>query len=71
MNPPFSAVANVDRRMADAPLAAHLLGALPAWPKAAGWSRSPERAARPDNPVWTDAFLRLQERGRIPVLGRR
>ena len=27
--------------------------------RAAGWSRSPARAVRPDNPAWRDAFVRL------------
>ena len=43
MNPPFSAIANVDRRMADAALAAYLARPWRGSPMAAGWSRSPGR----------------------------
>jgi predicted RNA methylase len=42
MNPPFSVVANVDRRMADAALR-HIASALARLPKAVGLSQSPGR----------------------------
>ena len=34
-------------------------------PTAGGWSRSPARTSRPTIPAWRDAFVRLQERGRV------
>ena len=46
MNPPFSALANVDRRMADAALRQSPRRSRVS-PKAADWSRSPAQAARP------------------------
>ena len=64
MNPPFSALANVDRRMADAALR-HIASALT---RLAGGGRLVAITGAncaPDNPVWADAFVRLQERGRI------
>ena len=65
MNPPFSVVGQCRRPHRRRRLAPCRLGAWRASPKAAGWSRSPARAARPDNPSWRDAFVRLQERGRV------
>ncbi len=72
MNPPFSAVANVDRRMADAALR-HIASALARLPEGGRLVAITGTSCSPDNPVWTDAFVRLQERGRVvftaPVAG--
>ena len=64
MNPPFSAVANVDRRMADAALR-HIASALARLPKGGRQVAITGASCSPDNPVWRDAFVRLQERGRV------
>lgn len=64
MNPPFSAVANVDRRMADAALR-HIASALARLPEGGRLVAITGGSCSPDNPVWTDAFIRLQERGRV------
>jgi hypothetical protein len=63
MNPPFSAMANVEGRIADAAYR-HVASAL------ARLARRPAGAITgasfaPDNPAWRDAFVRLQERGRV------
>jgi predicted RNA methylase len=64
MNPPFSAVANVDRRMADAALR-HIASALARLPDGGRLVAITGASCSPDNPIWTDAFVRLQERGRV------
>ncbi|KMJ99809.1 putative RNA methylase [Bradyrhizobium japonicum] len=64
MNPPFSAVANVDRRMADAALR-HIASALARLPEGGRLVAITGASCSPDNPVWRDAFIRLQERGRV------
>jgi predicted RNA methylase len=64
MNPPFSAVANVDRRMADAALR-HIASALARLPEGGRLVAITGASCSPDNPIWTDAFVRLQERGRV------
>ena len=64
MNPPFSAVANVDRRMADAALR-HIASGLARLPEGGRLVAITGASCFPDNPVWTDAFVRLQERGRV------
>ena len=64
MNPPFSAVANVDRRMADAALR-HIASALARLPEGGRLVAITGASCSPDNPVWRDAFVRLQERGRV------
>lgn len=64
MNPPFSAVAHVDRRMADAALR-HIASALARLPDGGRLVAITGANCSPDNPVWTDAFFRLQERGRV------
>jgi predicted RNA methylase len=64
MNPPFSVVANVDRRMADAALR-HIASALARLPEGGRLVAITGASCWPDNPVWTDAFVRLQERGRV------
>ncbi len=64
MNPPFSAIANVDRRMADAALR-HTASALARLPEGGRLVAITGTSCSPDNPVWRDAFIRLQERGRV------
>jgi predicted RNA methylase len=64
MNPPFSALANVDRRMADAALR-HVASALARLVEGGRLVAITGASCAPDNPSWTDAFVRLQERGRI------
>lgn len=64
MNPPFSALANVDRRMADAALR-HVASALARLCDGGRLVAIAGASFAPDNPAWTDAFVRLQERGRV------
>ncbi len=64
MNPPFSAIANVDRRMADAALR-HIASALARLPEGGRLVAITGASCSPDNPVWTDAFIRMQEHGRV------
>jgi len=64
MNPPFSVVANVDRRMADAALR-HIASALARLPEGGRLVAITGASCCPNNPIWTDAFVRLQERGRV------
>jgi predicted RNA methylase len=64
MNPPFSVLANVDRRMADAALR-HVASALARLCDGGRLVAITGASFAPDNPVWTDAFVRLQERGRL------
>ena len=64
MNPPFSALANVDRRMADAALR-HIGSALARLAEGGRLVAITGASCAPDNPMWADAFVRLQERGRI------
>ena len=64
MNPPFSAIANVDRRMADAALR-HIASALARLPEGGRLAAITGTSCSPDNPVWRDAFIRLQERARV------
>jgi hypothetical protein len=64
MNPPFSALANVDRRMADAALR-HIASALARLVEGGRLAAITGASCAPDNPNWTDAFVRLQERGRV------
>ena len=64
MNPPFSAVAHVDRRMADAALR-HMSSALARLADGGRLVAITGASFAPDNPAWTDAFAHLQERGRI------
>ena len=64
MNPPFSAVAHVDRTMKDAALR-HIGSALARLAPGGRLVAITEANCAPDNPAWTDAFARLQERGRI------
>ena len=64
MNPPFSAVAHVDRRMADAALR-HVASALARLPEGGRLVAITGASFSPDNSVWMDAFVHLQERGRV------
>jgi len=64
MNPPFSAVANVDRRLADAALR-HITSALARVCDGGRLVAIAGESIGPDNPAWRDAFVRLQERGRV------
>ncbi|UPJ68510.1 strawberry notch-like NTP hydrolase domain-containing protein [Bradyrhizobium sp. 191] len=64
MNPPFSALANVDRRMADAALR-HIASALSRLCDGGRLVAITGASLAPDNPAWRDAFVRLQERGRV------
>ena len=64
MNPPFSALANVDRRMADAALR-HIGSALSRLAEGGRLVAITGAGCAPDNPAWTDTFTRLQEQGRV------
>ena len=64
MNPPFSAVAHVDRRMTDAALR-HISSALARLADGGRLVAITGASFTPDNASWTDAFVRLQERGRV------
>ncbi|MGB5083282.1 MAG: strawberry notch family protein [Methylocystis silviterrae] len=64
MNPPFSAMANVDRRVADAALR-HVTSALARLCEGGRLVAITGSSFAPDNPTWTDAFARMQERGRL------
>lgn len=60
MNPPFSALANVDRRMADAALR-HIGSALARLCDGGRLVAITGASFAPDNPAWRDAFVHLQE----------
>ncbi|KRR03925.1 methylase [Bradyrhizobium jicamae] len=64
MNPPFSALANVDRRMADAALR-HIASALARLCDGGRLVAITGASFAPDSPAWRDAFVRFQERGRV------
>jgi predicted RNA methylase len=64
MNPPFSAVANVDRRMGDAALR-HISSALSRLADGGRLVAITGANCSPVNPVWRDAFISLQGHGRI------
>jgi hypothetical protein len=64
MNPPFSAMAHVDRRMADTTLR-HVHSALARLVDGGRLVAIAGASFAPDNPAWTDAFIQLQERGRV------
>ena len=64
MNPPFSAMANVDRRMADAALR-HVASALARLCQGGRLVAITGPNFAPDNPSCREAFVRLQERGRV------
>jgi predicted RNA methylase len=64
MNPPFSVAAHVDGRVADAALR-HISSALARLIEGGRLVAITGASFSPDNPTWRDAFIRLQERGRV------
>ena len=64
MNPPFSAVVNVDRRMADAAVR-HISSALARLANGGRLVAITGANCAPDNPAWRDAFVDLQQRGQV------
>ncbi|GGF11812.1 methylase [Aliidongia dinghuensis] len=64
MNPPFSAMANVTGRMADTAYR-HIASALARLVDGGRLVAITGANFSPDAPAWRDAFVRLQERGRI------
>jgi predicted RNA methylase len=64
MNPPFSAAAHVDGHVADAALR-HISSALARLSDGGRLVAITGANLSPENPTWRDAFVRLQERGRI------
>ncbi|SKA25658.1 Methyltransferase domain-containing protein [Enhydrobacter aerosaccus] len=64
MNPPFSAGAHVDGRVADAALR-HLRSALARLCDGGRLVAITGANLSPDHPAWRDAFVRLQERARL------
>ncbi|WP_136616153.1 MULTISPECIES: strawberry notch-like NTP hydrolase domain-containing protein [Mesorhizobium] len=64
MNPPFSAMAHVDGRMADAALR-HIASSLSRLVDGGRLVAITGASFTPDNPAWRDAFVGLQERGRV------
>ena len=64
MNPPFSAMANVSGRMADA-ACRHVASALARLADGGRLVAITGANFAPDNPAWVAAFTRLQTRGRV------
>ena len=64
MNPPFSAAAHVDGKVADAALR-HIASALARLADGGRLVAITGANLSPDNPIWRDGFVRLQERGRV------
>lgn len=64
MNPPFSAAANVDRPMRGAAFR-HIVSALARLRPGGRLVAITGTGCSPDVPAWRDAFVRLQESGRI------
>jgi len=64
MNPPFSAMANVHGRMADAAYR-HIAAALARLADGGRLVAITGANFAPDAPAWRDAYVRLQERGRV------
>jgi predicted RNA methylase len=64
MNPPFSVLANVERRVADATFR-HVASALARLAPGGRLVTITGANFAPDSPAWTPAFMRLQERGRV------
>ena len=64
MNPPFSVVAHVDGRVADAAFR-HLSSALARLAEGGRLVAITGASLSPDDPSWLDSFVRLQERGRV------
>ncbi|WP_446676278.1 strawberry notch-like NTP hydrolase domain-containing protein [Paracoccus yeei] len=64
MNPPFSVMANVDGRMADAAFR-HVASALTRLAPGGRLVTITGASFAPDNSAWTASWTRLQERGRV------
>ncbi|WP_246050815.1 strawberry notch family protein [Asticcacaulis tiandongensis] len=64
MNPPFSALANVTGKMADAAYR-HMASALNRLADGGRLVAITGASFSPDNPVWRDSFIRLQARGTV------
>ncbi len=64
MNPPFSAMAHVDHAMKDAALR-HLSSALARLAEGGRLVAITGASFGPEMPAWRDAFIKLQERGRV------
>ena len=64
MNPPFSAGAHVDGRVADAAYR-HIASALARLADGGRLVAITGTSFSPENPTWADAFARLRERGRV------
>ncbi len=64
MNPPFSAAAHVEGRVADA-ASRHLASALARLAEGGRLVAITGAALSPDNPAWRGAFVRLQARARV------
>ena len=64
MNPPFSVMAHIDGRVADAAYR-HIGSALARLTEGGRLVAITGAAFSPDNPTWRDAFVRLQERGAV------
>ncbi|MER2534491.1 MAG: strawberry notch-like NTP hydrolase domain-containing protein [Rhizobiaceae bacterium] len=64
MNPPFSVMANVSRRMADAAYR-HIASALARLADGGRLVAITGASFAPDAPAWREAFVRLQEHGRV------
>ncbi|MGQ0584816.1 MAG: methylase, partial [Reyranella sp.] len=64
MNPPFSAAAHVDGTVADAALR-HVASALARVAEGGRLVAVTGAGFSPDHPSWREAFVRLQERGRV------
>ena len=64
MNPPFSVMANVEGRMADAAYR-HVASALARLAPGGRLVTITGANFRPEAPTWRDAFVRLQDRGRV------
>lgn len=64
MNPPFSAVAHVDHRMADAALR-HIASALARLAPGGRLVAITGAGLSPDNPAWRDDFVRMQGHCRV------
>jgi hypothetical protein len=64
MNPPFSATAHVEGRVADTALR-HISSALARLAEGGRLVAITGAALSPDNPAWRHGFVRLQERARL------
>jgi predicted RNA methylase len=64
MNPPFSALANVDRRRTDAALR-HVSSALARLAEGGRLVAITQASLAADSPAWREDFIRLQERGTV------